>query len=464
MTNTIIQQLKKIPSLQEVPEEQLQWMVSRGECLSFKAGECLFKKGDPIDKMHIILSGSFVMKIQQNGQFRVVGSLEQGMISGTLPYSRASSAIGQGEATSDAEVLALDKKYFNEMIHDHHELTTALVHVMSSRIRQFTKMQQQNDKMMALGKLSAGLAHELNNPSAAAVRSAQTLRKHLKMMPESFKDVISIRMEENAVDAVNHLLFQKVDAGIRQLSLLEKTDCEDEIAEKFENLGFDDGYELAENFVDFGFGPQDFDLILKHVPEKDIKPVISWINQVLTTERLVGEIENASQRISDLVRSVKSYTHMDQAPEKQETDIHKGIDSTLTMLNHKIKTVGAEIVRKYEPGLVKPCLYVSEMNQVWTNLIDNALDALEESQEKRLEIETRRDGDFVRICIVDSGKGIPEEIQGQIFDPFFTTKPVGRGTGLGLDVVHQIVTQHNGSIEVNSRPGRTAFEICLPVK
>ncbi|MEM9390845.1 MAG: HAMP domain-containing sensor histidine kinase, partial [Bacteroidota bacterium] len=192
-------------------------------------------------------------------------------------------------------------------------------------------------------------------------------------------------------------------------------------------------------------------------------PVINWLNQVLTTEKLVNEIEDASQRINDLVLSVKSYTHMDQAPEKHPVDIHKGIHNTLTMLKHKIGKGGIEVETILSELPAVP-LFVSEMNQVWTNLIDNAIDAMEDSNTKKLNIETLRDGDFVNINITDSGKGIPEDILDKIFDPFFTTKPVGKGTGLGLDVVQQIISQHNGAIKVNSKPGKTTFNICLPIK
>lgn len=464
MDKPLVQQLQQIEALKNVPVSQLQWLLSKGECLSFKKGDHVFRKGEPINKMHIILKGSFILKIEQNGQYRVIGSLDQQSISGALPYSRASTATGTAEATSDSSVVALDKSYFQEMIHDHHELTTALVHVMSTRIRNFTKMQQQNDKMMALGKLSAGLAHELNNPSAAVVRSAQTLRKHLSLLPESFKNVISIRMDDEQVDVVNNILFKKIGEGIKEYSLMNKTEREDEVAEWLETVGFEDGYDFAENFVDFGFETSDFDVIAERVPSKDLKAVLGWLNQVMTTEKLVMEIEDASQRINDLVGSVKSYTHMDQATERQEVDIHKGINNTLVMLNHKLKRANIEVIKNYEQDLVKPCIYVSEMNQVWTNLIDNAIDALENAAERKLEIETRQDGSLIKITITDSGPGIPESVIDNIFDPFYTTKSIGKGTGLGLDVVQQVISQHNGSINVESTPGRTAFKICIPIR
>lgn len=464
MNSSILPILKSIPDLAGVPDEQLLWLIEKSSCQSFEIGDFLFKKGDPMDQMYIILKGAFVIKIQQNNQFRTIGTFDEKTITGVLPYSRATSATGFAEANQPSEVLKFDKVHFREMIHKQEELTTALVHFMSSRIRQFTKLQQQNDKMMALGKLSAGLAHELNNPSAAVVRSARTLQKHLSLIPENFKKVIQIDADEKQVDCVNDILFARVKSGIKDLSLMEKTECEDAIAEWLEEKGVEDGYELAENFVDFGFTEEDFETIENCLKPKDLLPVINWLNQVLTTEKLVTEIQDASQRINDLVMSVKGYTHMDQAPEKKKTNIHIGIKNTLTMLNHKLKKNNIDVEKAFDDNLPEPEVFVSELNQVWTNLIDNAIDAMQNSDKRQLKIETVKDGQFVNINVIDSGSGIPEEIQDQIFDPFFTTKAVGEGTGLGLDVVQQIIQQHNGSIKVESKPGETKFKVCLPIK
>jgi len=463
MTSEILQELKSITELKNVPDSQLQWLIDNSECNTYSEGDFLFKKGDVMDKMHIILKGEFVVKVEQNNQFRTVGMFGEKMITGTLPYSRADKATGYAEANQPAQVVSLNKSFFRDMIHNQEDLTTALVHTMSSRIRQFTKLQQQNDKMMALGKLSAGLAHELNNPSAAVVRSARTLQKHLSLLPENFKKVIKIKANDEEVDCVNNILFKRVEAGIQDLPLVEKTECEDMIAEWLEEKGVEDGYELADNFVDFGFSEEDFQTIEGCLREEDLLPVINWLNQVLTTEKLVNEIQDASQRINDLVSSVKGYTHMDQAPEKKTADIHVGIKNTLTMLNHKLKKGNIQVLKEFASDLPEPQIFVSEMNQVWTNLIDNAIDAMRNSDNRELKIETRKDGSFVNIDVTDSGKGIPEEIMDQIFDPFFTTKAVGEGTGLGLDVVQQIIQQHNGSIKVESKPGQTKFRVCLPI-
>ncbi|TRX62649.1 cyclic nucleotide-binding domain-containing protein [Fulvivirga sp. M361] len=455
--------LQAIPELNTVPLNQLQWLVDQCEVVTLAPGDYLFKPGDPIDKMYILLEGSFALKSKQNDQFRLIDTIKKNTITGYLPYSRAKEASGYAEANETSCIMVLHRPHFKTMIHEHEELTTALVHIMSSRIRHFTKRQQQNDKMMALGKLSAGLAHELNNPSAAVVRSAQSLKKHLSFLPENFKSVIKIRTEDETIDAVNKIVFDKAKNGMVLLPLMERSAKEDELAEWLEENGFDDGYEIVDNFVDFGFNVEDFEYVKESLRDEDLVPVINWLYQVLTTEKLVNEIEDASQRINDLVRSVKSYTHMDQAPEKKPTDIHTGINNTLTMLKHKINKGNIEVIPEF--GQVpEVAVFVSEINQVWTNLIDNAIDAMESSKDKKLTLQTLRDGKFVLVNIIDSGKGISAEEIDKIFDPFFTTKPIGKGTGLGLDVVHQIVGQHNGSVKVISEPGRTEFQVCLPIQ
>ncbi len=463
MDINILDRLKAIEDFKEVPENQLQWIIDNGSCEIYEQGDFLFSKGDKMENMFIVISGRFQIKVEQQGQFRTIDTFEEKTITGTLPYSRASVASGFGEALVKSHVLALPKIHFKTMIHECDELTTALVHTMSTRIRSFTKLQQQNDKMMALGKLSAGLAHELNNPSAAVVRSARSLKKHLSFLPENFKKVIKIKATDKEVDCVNNILFNRVEQGVQDLPLMQKTECEDFIAEWLEERGVEDGYELAENFVDFAFTEEDFETIEGCLRSEDLLPVINWLNQVLTTEKLVNEIEDASQRINDLVLSVKSYTHMDQAPEKQPGNIHTGIYNTLTMLKHKLSKGGIQ-VEKNLAELPHVPIYISEMNQVWTNLIDNAIDAMESTEQKKLQIETVLDGDFINVNITDSGSGIPEDVQDRIFDPFFTTKPVGKGTGLGLDVVQQIISQHNGSLKVSSAPGKTTFNICLPIQ
>jgi len=458
----LVESLQNVPALSEVPIDQLEWLLSQAECQNIKSGDHIFSKGDPIDHMQIILQGKFSIKIEQNGEFKKVADVESGEITGNLPYSRAASAFGFGIASSDVKIVSLHKQHFSEMIKKHHELTTALVHTMTTRVREFTKLQQQQEKMMSLGKLSAGLAHELNNPSSAMARSASELKKHLGALPEKFKRVISIKMTEAQIDTVNDLMFGKIEeAKDLKLSLSEKTDLEDELADWLEEHGFEDGYELATTFAEFGFTVDDFDEILDHVSENDAPPVIEWMQNALTTENLVNDIQSAAVRISDLVSSIKSYTHMDRGTDMEIVVLKDGIENTLKMLNHKLKQKQIEVKLHIDEAAPEIQGRTGSLNQVWTNIIDNASDAM--SKGGTLEITIKKEGDYANVCIQDDGKGIPENIQSQIFDPFFTTKKIGEGTGLGLDIVQRIITSHKGQIKLVSKPGQTKFTFSFPI-
>lgn len=458
----VLSSLKAIKDFEGVPDEQLQWLAANGEVVNLREGDQLFKPGDPIDRLLIVLKGSVVLKIQQGNQYRVVSTFTRHDITGWLPYSRADKSRGYAIATLPSMVFKLHKRLFREMILHQEELTAALVHTMSSRIRQFTRFEQQNEKMMALGKLSAGLAHELNNPSAAIIRSVQSLGRRIRLLPENFKQALKIQPADKQIDGINRLLMERLHHRESSMSMMERTSFEDELIDLLEEFDLDNVEEVAANMVAFGFRPEDLEELHARVNEEDIPAIISWIDQLLAAQRLTDEIADASNRIHKLISSVKGYTHMDQAPEKQAVDIHEGLESTITMLNHKINKAGIAVDRQYEPALKKPEVLVSEINQVWTNLIDNAIDAMGQSDERTLTIRTTQDGEYVYVHIHDTGSGIPEEVQGHVFDPFFTTKPVGKGTGLGMELVRHIVDQHNGSVSFESRPGDTEFRVCLP--
>lgn len=460
----IVEELLKVPEFGNVPREQLEWLASKGKIVTFQDGEKIFTMGDPIDDLRIFLKGAASLYMERGGSLQYFDAIEQYEISGRLPYSRMKGAAVHSKAMGETVVFSLHKDLFPEMVRNNYELTEVLVHAMTDRVREFTNFQQQNDKMVALGKLSAGLAHELNNPSAAVIRGAHELKKHLSNLPEKFKSVIRIKTTDETVDFVNELLFSKIKAyQPHSLSLAARTKKEDEIIGWLEDHDIEEGFMMAETFAEYCFTIQDFESLNKVVRPEDMNPIINWLYQVLTTERLVQEMEEASRRINSLVTSIKSYTHMDQAPEKQPADVHEGIRNTLTLLNHKIKRSQVNLVLEFQENLPKSRIYVSAMNQVWMNLVDNALDALEGRPEASLRIKTEKDREFIIVTIIDNGPGIPADIQDKIFDPFFTTKPIGKGTGLGLEMVRQIIRQHNGKVDVKSIPGKTEFRVCFPI-
>ena len=456
--------LQAIEMLKDVPLEQLQWLIDNSTQYELSEGEYLFRAGDPMTVTNFILSGRVRLFILQKNDTQEIGEWEAPYISGYLPFSRGLQATVSGKVIEHAQVMAFPKDRSRELISRNFELTQALVQIMTTRVRDFTSLQQQNEKMVALGKLSAGLAHELNNPAAAIVRGSTLLSKHLKFVPESFKDVIAIRMDDNDVDTVLNRLFEIL--GRKQhpkLTVMERAEKEDAIRDCLDEHHIANSDEIAENYLEYGFTCEDLELLMEHIPEKSLSPIFNWINSKLVAERMVTDIQQASQRISELVNSVKNFTHMDQGRGKEFTDIHSGIESTLTMMNYRVKKGNIEVIEEFDKTLPKIKALVGELNQVWTNLIDNAVDAMQPAGKGQLRIKTKKDGDYAEITFTDNGPGIPDDIKTRIFDPFFTTKGIGKGTGLGLDVVTQIIRQHKGSVKVDSVPGRTSFIVCFPI-
>ncbi len=462
MDQPTVATLQAIDDFHDLPTEALQWLIDRSEVIHLEQGKHLFKPGESIHRLYVLLEGRIQLKIQQGNQLIDAGRWEAGTISGMLPYSRMEAATGFGLAVADTHLLALHEDNFVEMEQVSRDMVKVLVGVMTNRTRSFTRLQQRNEKMMALGKLSAGLAHELNNPAAAIVRSSRALKSHLSTTPENFKQVITMRLEPEQVDEVNNIIFSRINQDNRErLTMMERNAREDEMADWFEDQGVENGYDVAENFAEFSLQVDELEQIGDILQGQHLGPVFHWLNNVLITERMVGEIQEASSRISELVTSVKTYTHMDQSPDRVAADIHEGINSTLTMLNHKVKEKNIRVVKHYDEGLPSIPLFVSEMNQVWTNLIDNAIDAMD--KEGTLTITTHAAQDHLQVDVEDTGSGIPPDIQASVFDPFFTTKAVGKGTGLGLDIARKIVEQHQGNINLESEPGHTQFTLCFPL-
>ena len=447
-----------------VPDAQLQWFMDNSVDRIIPDGELLFAAGDPITGPHVVVAGGIQFYFMQNGTKREFVIFHAGEVTGYLPYSRGKIAIGAASAVGELQLMSFPTERVQEMIKDHFELTQALVHVMSNRVRNFTAQQQQNEKMMALGKLSAGLAHELNNPASAIVRDSDSLKKHLRLEPKMFKEMALINIDEEQINVlVNRLFGLLAETGRTQLTLKQRTVLEDEIADWFSDHDIENGYVIAESFVDFNFSITDLEAFSDSIPAESVSPVFNWLSNLLVTERMVEDIQQSSKRIADLVSSIKTFTHMDRAQVKEFADIHIGIRNTLTMLGYKIRKGNISVIEHYDESLPPVKALIGELNQVWTNLIDNAVDAMEINKKGVLTIKTERDGEFVQVTITDDGPGIPEDTIYSIFDPFFTTKAMGKGTGMGLEVVQRIISQHNGSVKVKSVPGCTEFTVCFPI-
>lgn len=454
--------LQNNPVFANVPVEQLEWLVGAGEVVDFEEGDAIFETGTPIEYFFVVLEGAIQIYAIQAGQRRDTFLLEPGDISGALPYSRGKISGGSGVAIEPCRVFRLPKELLRTMTREHFELTEVLVHQMTDRVREFGKIQQINEKMMSLGKLSAGLAHELNNPAAAIVRSSAALKAHLSHTPDKFKKVMSIEAVERQVDVVNQFVFDKISAPpAKELSLMERSRQEDDIADWLEDHNVSNAYDIAPVFVDFNVQTFDLDAVESELGPDHLDPILNWVCNNFVTEKIVTEIEEASKRIGHIVDSIKSHTHMDRATSKARVHLREGIVNTLILLNHKLKGKQIKVVKEFPDDLPEIEVFVGELNQVWTNIIDNAIDAMEPGG--TLQIVCAADKRWLKTSIIDSGNGISPEILDSIFDPFFTTKDVGKGTGLGLDIVRSIIDQHKGEVKVQSQPGRTEFIICLPI-
>lgn len=455
--------LKSLDVFAEVPEVQLQWLISHSENKLYQQGEFLLEPGMPINGPHLVVRGELSFYMEQHGSKREYSTFISGDVTGYLPYSRAIVSSGFARALSELQLLSLPTSLVPEMIKSQFELTQAFVHVMSNRVRNFAVMQQHADKMMALGKLSAGLAHELNNPASAILRDTSLLKAHLESGRQRSHALGLASLDPGITDQVMALLAELRSGTDRTyLSLKQRMSLEAEIEDWLDAHGLQNAQMQAETFADYNLGAARLAALVKDLPNEQLSPVFSWLSSLLETDRMVEDILQSSRRIVDLVSSIKNFTHMDRAQDKQFTDVRIGIANTITMLGHKIRQGNVEIVEEFVDPMPPVRVYVGEMNQVWTNLIDNALDAMSQNQKGVLTIKIITEDEFIKVSVIDNGEGISQELLSKVFDPFYTTKPMGKGTGLGLEVVQRIVRQHNGVVKVNSVPGRTEFIVCFP--
>ena len=457
----LVNQLSAIETFQEVPTSALEWLIEHSEYREYEPGDVLFTPGPATEEMSIILSGRINVRFKQGNEWRDGLAMEAGAITGILPYSRMKENRAEGIIAEKTRGLSLHKQHFQALAAESQELMQALVAVMTSRVRSFTQFRTQNEKLMALGKLSAGLAHELNNPASAMVRSAAELYRKIHTTPDKFKAVITMKITPEQTDQVNDILFSKIkNMNSLKLTLMEREEKLDELLDWLEDEEVKDPEEIAETFVDFGMTDEDLDEIKSIIPDQAVGIILWWLESTLSLEKLVSEIQESADRIANLVKSVKTYSHMDRGSSMTSTDIDEGIRTTLTMLNHKIKYKRIKVIEKYEDSLPKVNAFVGSLNQVWTNLIDNAIDAME--LDDQLTIRTYAESPYVCVEIKDTGSGISEEELSRIFDPFYTTKGVGQGTGMGLDIVNKILDQHKATKQVTSQLGKgTTFKICF---
>jgi signal transduction histidine kinase len=451
-------ELLRVPAFAGLPDDQISWFLGNSQEICVAAGDIYVRQGDPADSMFVILEGQFQWRGEHGGDTIVVSG-KPGDVTGVLPFSRMKQFTVTGRAITDGRVLRFPASLFAELVQKMPELTTRLVGMMSDRIREFTRFEQQRDRLASLGKLSAGLAHELNNPASAAKRATSHLRDILKKIKSA-----SLELGRRDLTPAQKSEIERLEACFTQPDVvppdaLAMSDLEDQIDSLLRSHGQNDLWQLASDLARRNIKPEVLESLFATLDADTARAALVRIAASAEVAGLLHEIESSTSRISDLVGAIKEYTYMDQAP-VQNVDIAKSLETTLTILNHKLKQ-GVVVHRDYlrVPLLVNS--FGSELNQVWTNIIDNAIDAMHGKGE--LRVRTYRDDRCVVVEIGDTGPGIPHELQAHIFEPFFTTKGVGEGTGLGLDTVQRIVKKHQGNIQVSSQPGDTRFQVWLPL-
>jgi signal transduction histidine kinase len=456
---SLIDDLRKVTVFSDLPEEHLAWLADHCKVVRFQPGEILAHEGDPVELLIVILEGEIRFQ-RGNGADATSFSAFAGEVTGLLPYSRLTHAGGIGRAVLPTRIAAIHKSLFPEMLQKIPALGQRLVSLMADRIRETTRIETQRDKLMALGKLSAGLAHELNNPAAAAQRATASLRETL----ETVRDA-SIRLARHALSAEQREIIIRFETEAGQYrppptaDPLAQSDREERVATWLENRHVPEAWRVAPALTEAGLDTPKLEDLAAQVGDGVVCDAVTRIASILTISRLISEIEISARRISDLVRAIKEYSYMDQAA-MNEVDVHQGLENTLTILHHNLKG-GIKVTREYAPDLPRICAFGGELNQIWTNVIANAIEAMQGKGE--LRVRTARDLDRVLVEIGDNGPGIPADVLPHIFDPFFTTKGVGEGTGLGLDTVCRIIRSHHGEIRVSSHPGDTRFQIFLPI-
>ena len=462
--------LRQVSLLTELPDSRIDWLIEQGTEVYLQPGEIHRKQGDRADHVFVLLEGEVRITQTAGNQEILLATYQAKTLFGELPVLLGDEFFwASGRAITPCHVLELSNQAFMELLSSCSCVMTKILRTMAERVQEVQVISQQREKLVALGTLAAGLAHELNNPAAAGHRAVGQLRS-------AFQDLqpLTLKLSQHQMTTAQQQFLADLqqDATSRlqapiELDPLTRSDLEDEFTDWLGDHTIENSWKIASTFVAAGFTIDWLETVKANLDQGMLNDVFNWVATTLTEVSLLTEIDHSTERISTLIQAVKDYSYMDQAP-LQDIDVHQGLDSTLTMLSSKIKPE-LVIERDYGCDLPRIRAYGSELNQVWTNLIDNAIDAVEEktTHEKaitpKILIRTQCETDRLLVEIVDNGTGLSAEAQSHLFEPFFSTKGVGKGTGLGLHLAYRIVMKHQGDIQVQSQPGETRFQVRLPI-
>jgi signal transduction histidine kinase len=462
------EELRPLFLFADLEEEQLDWVATHGDVVAFPAGTDLAVEGEPAACFYVLLSGTLTLsrRVGPDDVEFMRSSLRGGYAGATQFYlgdQVEQDYLNTVRAITDSTVLALPAREFSLRFREWFPMATHLLQGLFIGQRNSNEVIGQRERLLAMGKLAAGLTHELNNPAAAAARAAASLQDRVAGMRHKLALLGEARIDGRVLRALTDLqeTFVAGIGSVAETSALERADREDDVGGWLDDHDVSQPWELAAVFVPAGLGTADLEKVADAVDPGFLEPALRWLAYTVETELLLAEIRDSTHRISALVDAAKQYSQMDRSPH-QQTDLRAGLDATLVMLGGKIAS-GITVVKDYDPALPAVPAYAAELNQVWTNLIANALDAMQ--GQGTLSLRTGVDGERALVEVGDTGPGIPPELQRRVFEPFFTTKPVGQGTGLGLDVSWRIVVnRHGGDIRVVSRPGDTRFQVRLPLR
>ncbi|HEY5545246.1 MAG TPA: ATP-binding protein [Gemmatimonadaceae bacterium] len=456
----LVERLSSVRAMKGVPKSELEWLVDHGRVESYVAGTVFRPHAVPIPGLSVLISGSLAIHVERMGVQRRVMQWHAGDLTGALPYSRMTVPPGDTIVHEDMEVFTIDKEHFPAITRECPEFTAVCVHTMLDRARHFTSTSFQDEKMVSLGKLSAGLAHELNNPASAASRSAKRLAEQMNEAEDAARALIGARLDEAQLAALDEARAMCLLVPPTFLDTpLDRSDRVDAIAEWLDANGgdFDEATALAETAMTV----EGLEKLSRLMSGETLTEALRWLSSTCGVRAVATELQDSTRRISELVAAVKGHTYMGRASVPEPVNVVRGLNDTARIMASKARDKKVTVALDVEPNLPPARAYGGELNQIWMNLIENALDAVPYGG--AITIRVRRELDQIVVFVVDNGPGIPEDIKGRIFDPFFTTKPVGEGTGMGLDIVRRLVFQQNGEVDVQSAPGHTEFRIAIPV-